>query len=94
MPLVFFSFVFLFEFILLITEKLSERYTHEEPWLIMLFKVIIILLLTPLHHLTQEKALHYFYEHKLIDTSRHPLRAGMGHLRTWLEKKKTSIMKD
>lgn len=61
-----FAFVSLFEFIVMITDNWIEHATGGEPWKIILFKVGVILILTPLHHRTEKKVLHYLSEHQLM----------------------------
>ncbi len=69
----------------MITEEFSEHYTHGEPWAVLLFKIAVALCLTPAHHIVEEKTLHYFYEHKLIESSRNSLYAGVQRLKTWTQ---------
>ena len=55
----FFSFIFLFEFIILIADKQIQEWTHEEPWKILLIKVLLAAILLPLHHWLEHKVIHY-----------------------------------
>jgi hypothetical protein len=54
----FFSFIFIFEFIILILDNRIHELTGGEPWKIMLIKVIVIGLLLPLHHFVEKKVAH------------------------------------
>ena len=60
----FISFIFLFEFIILLADNLIHHATHGEPWKVLAIKVVLIALLLPLHHWLEHKAIHYI-------TSRH-----------------------
>lgn len=55
----FFSFILLFEFIIMVTDAKVEVLTHEEPLKILAFKIIIIIILTPIHHWLEHKVLEY-----------------------------------
>ena len=65
----FFSFIFLFEFIILLADNKIHHLTHGEPWKIMVIKIIIIAMLLPFHHWLEHKVVHYLLEHKLINFS-------------------------
>jgi hypothetical protein len=65
----FFSFIFLFEFIILLADNKIHHLTHGEPWKIMAIKFIIIAMLLPFHHWLEHKVVHYLLEHKLINFS-------------------------
>lgn len=66
----FFSFIFLFEFIILIADNKIIEITHHEPWKTLGIKIVIITFLLPLHHWLEHSLIHYLMEHKMIDTSR------------------------
>jgi hypothetical protein len=66
----FFSFIFFFEFIILLADNQIHHYTHGEPWKIMAIKIVLIGILLPLHHYVEERVVHYLSHHKLIDTSK------------------------
>ncbi len=55
----FISFIFLFEFIILLADKWIHHATHGEPWKILAIKVVLIAILLPLHHFLEHKAIHY-----------------------------------
>ena len=55
----FFSFIFLFEFIILIADKQIQQWTHEEPWKVLLIKICLAAILLPLHHWLEHKVIHY-----------------------------------
>ncbi len=56
---VFLSFIFLFEFIILLTDKWIQAVTHDEPWKVLLIKVLLAAGLVPLHHWLEHKVIHY-----------------------------------
>ena len=55
----FFSFILLFEFIILLADKQIHHITHGDPLQILLIKIILIAVLLPLHHWLEHKAIHY-----------------------------------
>jgi tetratricopeptide (TPR) repeat protein len=55
----FISFIFLFEFIILLADKWIHHATHGEPLYILGIKVILIAILLPLHHFLEHKLIHY-----------------------------------
>jgi hypothetical protein len=55
----FISFIFLFEFIILLADNFIHHATHGEPWKVLGIKVILIALLLPLHHWLEHKAIHF-----------------------------------
>ena len=55
----FFSFIFLFEFIILLADKQIHEWTHGEPWKILLIKIFLAAGLLPLHHWLEHKVIHY-----------------------------------
>src|SRR5258708_38847372 len=62
----FFSFIFLFEFIILLADKQIHEWTHGEPWKILLIKVFLAAVLLPLHHWLEHKVIHYLSTRKKI----------------------------
>jgi tetratricopeptide (TPR) repeat protein len=62
----FFSFILLFEFIILVLDAYIHHMTHGEPLKIYAIKIVIISMLFPIHHLLEEKLLHYLMSKKLI----------------------------
>jgi tetratricopeptide (TPR) repeat protein len=62
----FFSFIFLFEFIILLADNKIHHLTHGEPWKILLIKIVLIAILMPLHHYLEHKVIHYLNTHKKI----------------------------
>jgi tetratricopeptide (TPR) repeat protein len=60
----FISFIFLFEFIILLADKWIHHATHGEPLKIIGIKVVLIALLLPLHHFLEHKAIHYLTHKK------------------------------
>jgi hypothetical protein len=65
----FFSFIFLFEFIILIADHRIHDFTHGEPWKIMLIKIFLIALLLPFHHWIEAKVTNYLVAKKLVNLS-------------------------
>jgi tetratricopeptide (TPR) repeat protein len=60
----FFSFIFLFEFIILLADKQIHEWTHGEPWKILLIKIILAAGLLPLHHWLEHTVIHYLMSRK------------------------------
>jgi tetratricopeptide (TPR) repeat protein len=54
----FFSFIFIFEFIILILDNRIHELTAGEPWKIMMIKVVVIGLLLPFHHFVEKQVAH------------------------------------
>lgn len=61
----FFSFIFFFEFIILIADQQIHHATHGEPWKILAIKVGLIAILLPLHHLIEKKVVTLITEQRL-----------------------------
>lgn len=70
----FFSFIFFFEFIILLADNQIHHYTHGEPWKIMAIKIVLIGILLPLHHSIEHKVVHFLSTHKIIDTAKWSFR--------------------
>lgn len=70
----FFSFIFLFEFIILLADKRIHEWTHGEPWMILLIKILLAAILLPLHHWMEHKLIHYLMSRKKFSASGMPLR--------------------
>jgi hypothetical protein len=66
----FISFIFLFEFIILLADEKIHHITHGEPLKIMGIKIVLISILLPLHHWVEHKVIHYLYEHRIIDVGK------------------------
>jgi tetratricopeptide (TPR) repeat protein len=62
----FFSFIFLFEFIILLADKQIHEATHGEPWKVLLIKVGLAAILLPLHHWLEHKVIHYLTSRRKI----------------------------
>lgn len=62
----FFSFIFFFEFIILLADHKIHHMMHGEPLYIWLIKVALLSVLLPLHHWMEEKVVHYLVSRKLI----------------------------
>jgi len=61
----FLSFIFLFEFIIIVLDTKIHEWTHGEPLPVLLIKVSIACLLVPLHHYTEEKVIVFLQSRKL-----------------------------
>lgn len=70
----FFSFIFLFEFIVLLADNKIHHATHGEPWKVLSIKIVLIAIIFPLHHWLEEKVIHYLTTHNLINTSKLKLK--------------------
>ena len=60
----FLSFIFLFEFIILLADKTIQAWTHEEPWKVLLIKIMLAAVLVPLHHWLEHRVIHYLSTRK------------------------------
>ncbi len=65
----FFSFIFLFEFIILLADNKIHDVTHGEPWKILIIKIFLIAILLPLHHGIEKRVITYLLNHKLLNLS-------------------------
>jgi hypothetical protein len=65
----FISFIFLFEFIILLADQKIHHMTHGEPWKILAIKIVLIAILLPLHHWIEHKVVQRLISKKLIDFS-------------------------
>jgi hypothetical protein len=63
----FISFIFLFEFIILLADEKIHHATHGEPLKIMIIKLVLIAILMPIHHALEHRVIHYLSEHRLFD---------------------------
>lgn len=66
----FFTFIFFFEFIVLLADHQIHEYTHGEPWKIMAIKIVLIGILLPFHHWIEHRVVHFLSTHKIIDLSK------------------------
>ena len=69
----FFSFIFLFEFIILLADHKIHEMTEGEPWKVLLIKIFLIAILLPLHHGIEKMVITYLLNHKLLDLARFSL---------------------
>ena len=83
----FFSFILLFEFIILIADTKIHHMTHGEPLPILGIKIILIAMLLPLHHWLEHKVVHYLTSRRLII----PERKSIWHTLTLRKKPKDSL---
>jgi tetratricopeptide (TPR) repeat protein len=63
----FLSFIFLFEFIILLADKSIAHLTHEEPWKVLGIKIALAAILVPLHHWLEHKVIHYLSHRKRVE---------------------------
>jgi|GEM_PF-425464 len=63
----FFSFIFLFEFIILLADHKIHEMTEGEPWKVLLIKIFLIAILLPLHHEIEKWVITYLLHHKLLN---------------------------
>lgn len=68
----FFSFIFLFEFIILLADKQIHEATHGEPWMVLLIKVFLAAILLPLHHRLEHTVIHYLTSRKKLSAAGAP----------------------
>ena len=71
----FFSFIFLFEFIILIADHKIHEITQGEPWKILLIKICLIAILLPMHHWIEKRVVSFLLNPGLINISRYPVRS-------------------
>jgi tetratricopeptide (TPR) repeat protein len=64
----FISFIFLFEFIILLADNWIHHATHGEPWKVLAIKVMLIAILLPLHHKLEHAVIKYIAERKHRNT--------------------------
>lgn len=62
--LVFVAFIFLFEFIIMLADKQIQAWTAEEPWKVLLLKIVLAAGMVPLHHWLEHKVVHYLSARK------------------------------
>ena len=62
----FVSFIFLFEFIILLADKSIQRWTHDEPWKVLMIKIGLAAVLVPLHHWLEHKVIHFLSHRKRV----------------------------
>lgn len=85
----FFSFLLLFEFIILLSKKWITQFTHGTPWQDLLFMLLLAFLMLPLHHWLEHQVIDYLTTRDLLkghqnEVNRHPIH---------IEKKSPSIHK-
>lgn len=62
----FFSFILLFEFIILLADNKIHQWTHGEPLPVLGIKIVLIAMLLPLHHKLEHRAVKYLASRRLI----------------------------
>jgi hypothetical protein len=71
----FFSFIFLFEFIVLIADHKIHEVTQDEPWKVLVIKIILIGILLPFHEWIEKRVVSFLLNPALINISRYPVRS-------------------
>jgi tetratricopeptide (TPR) repeat protein len=74
----FLSFIFLFEFIILLADRTIQAWTHEEPWKVLLIKIGLAAILVPLHHWLEHKVIHYLSSRRRFSGERRPAAGSQG----------------
>jgi tetratricopeptide (TPR) repeat protein len=64
--LVFVAFIFLFEFIIMLADKQIQGWTAEEPWKVLLLKIILAAGMVPAHHWLEHRVVVYLSHHKKL----------------------------
>lgn len=62
----FFAFILFFEFIILLADHKIHHMMHGEPLKIWLVKIVLLSVLLPLHHLLEERMVHFLNSKKLV----------------------------
>ncbi len=78
----FFSFIFLFEFIILLADKQIHHITHGEPLKTLGIKVVLIAFLLPLHHWAEKRVTHYLLNRKFMRFERTKVLTVLRNIRT------------
>jgi hypothetical protein len=83
----FFTFLLLFEFIILLSKKWMTQFTHGTPWQDLLFMLMLAFFMLPLHHWLEHQVIDYLTTRDLLkghknEVTRHPVH---------IEKKSPSI---
>jgi hypothetical protein len=63
----FFAFIFFFEFLILLFDKVIHQLTHGAPWKILSIKIVLIGMLLPLHHYVERKVVHHLLNRKKVN---------------------------
>jgi tetratricopeptide (TPR) repeat protein len=82
----FFAFILFFEFIILIADHKIHHMMHGEPLKIWLVKIVLLSMLLPLHHVLEEKMVHFLNSKKLVSwrqrfSAKKLMLAAVSHLR-------------
>jgi tetratricopeptide (TPR) repeat protein len=62
--LVFVAFIFLFEFVIMLADKQIQGWTAEEPWKVLLLKIVLAAVMVPAHHWLEHRVVVYLSHHK------------------------------
>ena len=84
----FISFIFFFEFIILLIDHKVQVLTHGEPWMMLSIKIMIIAVLLPFHHWLEHKVVHYLHHHPIMAGIRGKLRPMVQRLAAVFTRKK------
>ena len=76
---VFLSFIFLFEFIILLLDRTIQAWTHEEPWKVLCIKIVLAAGLVPLHHWLEHRVIHYLSRRRQPAASGYKNQPHAGH---------------
>ncbi|MFO7721844.1 MAG: hypothetical protein R6V49_01350 [Bacteroidales bacterium] len=77
----FISFIFLFEFIILLADFKIHHLTHGEPLKMLGIKIILIAFLLPLHHWLEKRVIHYLVHKRIILFRRNAAKSAIKNLR-------------
>lgn len=83
----FFSFLLLFEFIILLSKKWITQFTHGTPWQDLLFMLLLAFLMLPLHHWLEHQVIDYLTTRDLLKGHKNE----RNRLSIHIEKKSPSI---
>lgn len=71
----FFSFILLFEFIVLLADHKIHDLTAGEPWKILLIKIFLIAVLLPMHHWIEKRVVAFLLDPALVNISKIPMKS-------------------
>jgi hypothetical protein len=60
-----------------LTDKQIAELTHDEPWKILLIKIMVAAVLLPLHHWSEHKVIHFLSSRKKLKAG-HRAKEGAG----------------
>jgi tetratricopeptide (TPR) repeat protein len=77
----FISFIFLFEFIILLADFKIHHLTHGEPLKMLGIKIILIAFLLPLHHWLEKRVTHYLVHKRITLFRRNSAKSAINNFR-------------